>query len=103
MPFPVLDDYLKRLSEPSSAQSSIALNPGGQAQARFLNCTLTTVFQPIVAVGAPGLPAFQTWARGVPESGAGLPVLRIVLGYAQGDLLGSPDAELAVWSAWVTA
>jgi EAL domain-containing protein (putative c-di-GMP-specific phosphodiesterase class I) len=85
MPFPVLDDYLKRLSEPSAVQSSVALNPDGQAQARFFNCTLTTVFQPIVAVGAPGLTGFEALARGGPESGAGLPVWRMLENAASDD------------------
>jgi EAL domain-containing protein (putative c-di-GMP-specific phosphodiesterase class I) len=78
MSFPVLDDYLKRLSDPSHVPSSVALNSSGQAQARFFNSTLTSVFQPIVAVGASGLLGFEAVARGVPESGSGHTVWRML-------------------------
>jgi EAL domain-containing protein (putative c-di-GMP-specific phosphodiesterase class I) len=78
MPFPALNDYLKRLSDPSHPPTTVWLNPDGQAQGRFFNCTLTSAFQPIRAIGSAAPHGFEGLARGVSDADAGLSLWRML-------------------------
>jgi EAL domain-containing protein (putative c-di-GMP-specific phosphodiesterase class I) len=84
MPFPALEDYLQRLSAPSTEPGSVWLNDEGQAEGRFFNCVLTSAFQPIRIIGAPGVAGFEGLARGVSPADAGLSVWRL-LDHSAGD------------------
>jgi EAL domain-containing protein (putative c-di-GMP-specific phosphodiesterase class I) len=78
MPFPALNDYLKRLSDPSHPPSTVWLDPDGQAQGRFFNCTLTSAFQQIRAVGSARVHGFEGLVRGVSDADAGLSLWRML-------------------------
>ena len=78
MPFPALNAYLKRLSAPSRAPSTVWLNADGQAQGRFFNCTLTSAFQPIRALGGAELLGFEGLARGASATGPGLSLWKLL-------------------------
>jgi EAL domain-containing protein (putative c-di-GMP-specific phosphodiesterase class I) len=78
MPFPALNAYLQRLSDSSRAPSTVWLDAHGQAQGRFFNCTLTSAFQPIRAIGGDHLLGFEGLARGVSEADAGLSLWRML-------------------------
>jgi EAL domain-containing protein (putative c-di-GMP-specific phosphodiesterase class I) len=70
VPYPVLNDYLTRLSGPSHGPATVSLNPAGQAQGRFFDCMLTSAFRPIDAVGGSGPLGFEALVRAVSEPSA---------------------------------
>ncbi|SHG64648.1 EAL domain-containing protein [Massilia sp. CF038] len=63
MSYPALIAYLARLSDPTGAPSTLWLNPQGQAEGRFFNCTLTSAFQPVRDVASGELRAYEAVAR----------------------------------------
>jgi EAL domain-containing protein (putative c-di-GMP-specific phosphodiesterase class I) len=63
VPYPALNAYLARLSDPAAAPSSLWLNEQGQAEGRFFNCTLTSAFQPVTDVGSGTVQGYEAVAR----------------------------------------
>lgn len=78
MSFPVLQDYLARLSGPASATSSIWLDHEGRAQGRFFNCTLSSAFHPIRALQDGGVQAYEGLARSASAQDQGLSLWRLL-------------------------
>jgi EAL domain-containing protein (putative c-di-GMP-specific phosphodiesterase class I) len=77
MPFPALNDYLQRLSDPSRPPAPVWVSANGQVQGRFFNCVLTSAFQQILDVDG-GVLGFEGLARGVSEADAGLSLWRML-------------------------
>jgi EAL domain-containing protein (putative c-di-GMP-specific phosphodiesterase class I) len=85
MPFPVLNEYLTRLSDPSHAPATVSINRDGQAQGRFFDCMLTSAFRPIDAVGGAGLLGFEALVRKVSEQSADHSLWRMLDHAASGE------------------
>lgn len=84
MSYPALHAYLARLSDPAVSPSSLWLNPLGQAEGRFFNCTLTSAFQPIRDVANGSVRAYEAQARNA-EPGDDSPSLWRQLDHAASD------------------
>ena len=78
MSFPVLQDYLARLSGSASTTSSIWLDHAGCAQGRFFNCTLSSTFHPIRALQGGAVQAYEGLARSVAAQDQGLSLWRLL-------------------------
>jgi EAL domain-containing protein (putative c-di-GMP-specific phosphodiesterase class I) len=82
--YPALIAYLARLSDPAGSPSSLWLNPQGQAEGRFFNCTLTSAFQPVRDVASGQLRGYEAVARNA-EPGDDSPSLWRQLDHAASD------------------
>ncbi|MEX0141849.1 EAL domain-containing protein [Massilia sp. LMS1-1-1.1] len=78
MPFPVLKNYLARLSHQTQAGTSVWLDGEGRALGRFFNCTMTSAFQPLRELGSGKLVAFEGLARSVSKADEGLSLWRLL-------------------------
>lgn len=85
MPFPVLNNYLARLSHQTQAGTSVWLDDEGRALGRFFNCTMTSAFQPLLELGEPGdvagghrVIAYEGLARSVSSADQGLSLWRLL-------------------------
>ena len=78
MPFPVLKNYLARLSHQTQAGTSVWLDDEGRALGRFFNCTMTSAFQPLRELGSGKLLAFEGLARSVSKADEGLSLWRLL-------------------------
>ena len=88
MAFPVLQNYLARLSHVTQAATSVRLDAEGRAQGRFFNCTMTSAFQPLRCLaasadgagqGEPGaIVAYEGLARSVSAGDAGLSLWKLL-------------------------
>lgn len=78
MSFPILKNYLARLSDAGQAASSVRLAADGKAQGHFFNCTMTSAFQPIRRLDTGRIIAFEGLARGVSASDAGLSLWKLL-------------------------
>ena len=78
MPFPVLKNYLARLSHQTQAGTSVWLDGEGRALGRFFNCTMTSAFQPLRELGSGKLLAFEGLARSVSKADEGLSLWRLL-------------------------
>jgi EAL domain-containing protein (putative c-di-GMP-specific phosphodiesterase class I) len=80
MTYPVLQQYLERLSGATNAATSIWLDAEGRAQGRFFNCTMSSAFQPVRQVGDAGLPvlAYEGLARSVSAADQGLSLWKLL-------------------------
>jgi len=78
MPFSTLHTYLAQLSDPDRPASSVWLDPNGQAQGRFFNCTITSAFQPIRAYGSTAIAAYEGLARSASATDAGLSLWKLL-------------------------
>ena len=82
MSFPALDDYIARLPRVPMPGHRIWLNGGNQAQGRYFNCTLTSVFQPLRACGSGQVLAHEAFIRSAADGQPGLSVWRLLEGAA---------------------
>lgn len=86
MTYPVLQDYLARLSHVTQAATSVRLDADGKALGRFFNCTMTSAFQPIRRLAAhPAadlqqgeLIGFEGLARSASAADAGLSLWKLL-------------------------
>lgn len=78
MSFPVLNDYLLRLSEPGQAATSVWLDADGKALGRFFNCTMTSAFKPIRELDSGRAIAFEGMARSASANDAGLSLWKML-------------------------
>lgn len=85
MPFPVLNNYLARLSHQTQAGTSVWLDDEGRALGRFFNCTMTSAFQPLLELGEPSdvagghrVIAYEGLARSVSSADQGLSLWRLL-------------------------
>ena len=78
MTYPVLKQYLARLSGQDSTTTSIWLDPDGRAQGRFFNCTMTSAFQPVRELGQGGVVAYEGLARSVSAADQGLSLWKLL-------------------------
>jgi len=79
MTYPVLNQYLSRLSERGSGATSIWLDADGKAVGRFFNCTMSSAFQPVRALGGDGaVHAYEGLARSVDSADQGLSLWRLL-------------------------
>jgi EAL domain-containing protein (putative c-di-GMP-specific phosphodiesterase class I) len=78
MPFPILQNYLARLSGASPAATRVWLDTEGKAQGRYFNCTLTSAFQPVRVLGSPHISGFEAFARSYAENDPGLSLWRLL-------------------------
>ena len=78
MAFPVLQDYLARLSDPTRAATSLWLDGKGQAQGRFFNCTMTSAFQPVRDLASGVALAYEGLARSVAPGDKGLSLWKLL-------------------------
>ena len=82
MSFPALDDYIARLPRVPMPGHRIWLNAGHQAQGRYFNCTLTSVFQPLRACGSGQVLGHEAFIRSAADGRPGLSVWRLLEGAA---------------------
>jgi EAL domain-containing protein (putative c-di-GMP-specific phosphodiesterase class I) len=82
MPHPALDDYLARLPRVPVPGHRIWLNAGSQAQGRYFNCTLTSVFQPLRAAVSGQVAAYEAFIRSAAQGHPELSVWRLLEGAA---------------------
>lgn len=86
MTFPILEDYLARLSHVTQAATSVRLDADGKALGRFFNCTMTSAFQPIRRIAADPaadlgqgeLVGFEGLARSASSADAGLSLWKLL-------------------------
>ncbi|MHA4866315.1 EAL domain-containing protein [Duganella sp. PWIR1] len=78
MSFPILQKYLARLSDATSAASSIWLDHEGKAQGRFFNCTMSSAFQPIRQLDGESVLAYEGLARSVSAQDQGLSLWKLL-------------------------
>ena len=78
MSYPVLHDYLARLSDPGASNTSIWLDTEGRAQGRFFNCNMTSAFQPIRRLDDGQLLAYEGLARSVSLQDRGLHLWKLL-------------------------
>jgi EAL domain-containing protein (putative c-di-GMP-specific phosphodiesterase class I) len=78
MTFPVLQNYLARLSDARIAATSIWLDPDGRAQGRFFNSTMTSAFQPVRRLDDGRVLAYEGLARSVSASDPGLSLWKLL-------------------------
>ncbi|MYN06380.1 EAL domain-containing protein [Pseudoduganella aquatica] len=78
MTYPVLKQYLARLSGQDSTTTSIWLDADGRAQGRFFNCTMTSAFQPVRELARGGVVAYEGLARSVSAADEGLSLWRLL-------------------------
>ena len=78
MSYPLLQQYLERLSRTTGAASSITLDGQGRAQGRFFNCSMSSAFQPIRLVTAGTVAGYEGLARSVSPSDQGLSLWKLL-------------------------
>ncbi|MES2741797.1 MAG: EAL domain-containing protein [Pseudomonadota bacterium] len=78
MPFPVLLDYLARLSGAAAPGASIWRDDAGKARGRFFNCTMTSAFQPIRQLDTHTVHAYEGLARSVSAGDTGLSLWKLL-------------------------
>lgn len=78
MPFPILNNYLARLSHQTEAGTSVWLDDEGRALGRFFNCTMTSAFQPLREIGSKHIVAYEGLARSVSSTDQGLSLWRLL-------------------------
>ncbi|NHZ39306.1 EAL domain-containing protein [Massilia aquatica] len=78
MPFPTLNTYLAHLSDPDRPASSVWLDSAGRAQGKYFNCTITSAFQPIRALGSSRIVAYEGLARSASAGDAGLSLWKLL-------------------------
>ncbi|WP_295999419.1 EAL domain-containing protein [Rugamonas sp.] len=78
MSFPVLQNYLARLSDAGRAATSIWLDADGKAQGRFFNSTMSSAFQPVRRLDDGRVLAYEGLARGVAAADQGLSLWRLL-------------------------
>lgn len=82
MSFPVLNQYLARLSDhasdPHTASTSIRLDAEGRALGRFFNCTMTSAFQPVRELQHGEVVAYEGLARSVSAADEGLSLWKLL-------------------------
>ncbi len=85
MSFPVLNQYLSRLSRDGAAHTSIQLDAQGRAQGRFFNCTMTSAFQPVRELQHGVALAYEGLARSAAGGGEGLSLWKLLDSAASDD------------------
>jgi EAL domain-containing protein (putative c-di-GMP-specific phosphodiesterase class I) len=85
MSFPVLNQYLSRLSQDGTAHTSIRLDAQGRAQGRFFHCTMTSAFQPVRELQHGVAVAYEGMARSAAGGGDGLSLWRLLDSAASDD------------------
>jgi EAL domain-containing protein (putative c-di-GMP-specific phosphodiesterase class I) len=85
MSFPVLNQYLSRLSQDGASHTSIQLDTQGRAQGRFFNCTMTSAFQPVRELQHGAAVAHEGLARSAGGGGAGLSLWKLLDSAASDD------------------
>lgn len=78
MSFPVLKNYLARLSDANQAATSVWLDGEGRALGRFFNCTMTSAFQPMRRLDTGAVLAFEGLARSVSAADQGLSLWKLL-------------------------
>jgi len=78
MTFPVLQNYLARLSDARIAATSIWLDGAGRAQGRFFNSTMSSAFQPVRRLDDGRVLAYEGLARSVSAADQGLSLWRLL-------------------------
>jgi EAL domain-containing protein (putative c-di-GMP-specific phosphodiesterase class I) len=78
MSYPVLHQYLARLSGSTGAASSIWLADDGRALGRFFNCTMSSAFQPIRRLDSGAAVAYEGLARSVAAADEGLSLWKLL-------------------------
>ena len=82
MSYPALDDYIARLPPVPMPGHRIWLHPGSQAQGRYFNCTLASVFQPLRTFGSGRVLGHEAFIRSAADGRPGLSVWRLLEGAA---------------------
>lgn len=78
MSFPVLQNYLARLSDAGRAATSIWLDADGKAQGRFFNSTMSSAFQPVRRLDDGRVLAYEGLARSAAAADQGLSLWRLL-------------------------
>lgn len=78
MSFPVLQNYLARLSHATQAATSVRLDADGKAIGRFFNCSMTSAFQPLRQIDSGAIVGFEGLARSVSEADDGLSLWKLL-------------------------
>jgi EAL domain-containing protein (putative c-di-GMP-specific phosphodiesterase class I) len=82
MSHPALDEYIARLPRVPMPGHRIWLNAAHQAQGRYFNCTLTSVFQPLRMPASGRVLAHEAFIRSAADGQPGLSVWRLLEGAA---------------------
>lgn len=78
MSFPVLKNYLARLSDANQAATRVWLDGEGRALGRFFNCTMTSAFQPMRRLDTGAVLAFEGLARSMSAADQGLSLWKLL-------------------------
>lgn len=82
MKFPVLDAYLRQLSSQKADHDKLWIDQQGRVQGRFLNCSLTSVFQGIASLDGKHLMGYEAHSHSYSSSDAGLSVWQLLMNAA---------------------
>ncbi|SNS83490.1 EAL domain, c-di-GMP-specific phosphodiesterase class I (or its enzymatically inactive variant) [Noviherbaspirillum humi] len=78
MSYAVLDDYIRRLPRAPGKGSRLWLNAKGQAEAKYFNCTLTSVFQPLRRLSDGAVAGHEAFVRSAADGEPALSVWKIL-------------------------
>lgn len=78
MSYPLLQQYLERLSRSTGAASRISLDAQGRAQGRFFHCSMGSAFQPVRHVVRGEVLGYEGLARSVSAADEGLSLWKLL-------------------------
>lgn len=85
MSFPVLNSYLRQLRNRSADNDKLWLDSQGRVQGEFLNCSLTSIFQPITNLSRNQLLGYEAHSHSYSKFDRGLSVWQILMNAANDD------------------
>ena len=85
MTFPVLDSYLTQLRTAEGENNKLWIDNQGRVQGKFLNCSLSSVFQPITSLNGENLLGFEAHAYSYSPLDRGLSVWQLLMNAATDD------------------
>jgi hypothetical protein len=101
MRFPVLDEYWRHLPTAAGVQHRIWLNAQGQAQGRYFNCALTSVFQSVRRLGTGEVVWYEVFPRSSSEDNAALSIFSVCTsGCWQQFPAATASCSGGSWPAW---
>lgn len=85
MNFPVLDSYLKQLRSRHGDDNKLWIDSHDRVQGKFLNCSLSSVFQPITSLNGEHLLGFEAHSYSYSPIDRGLSVWQLLMNAATDD------------------
>jgi EAL domain-containing protein (putative c-di-GMP-specific phosphodiesterase class I) len=85
MSFPILDSYLNQLRRQNINADKLWIDSHDRVQGKFRNCSLTSVFSPIVSLDGDNLLGFEAHSHSYAGSDRGLSVWQLLMNAADDD------------------